>query len=506
MAATSETANAAWNREREQLHAYWASAPQAQPAGAPQPAGQPQPAAPYQWTGQGWAAPGTPHQYPAAAHQPAPVQQPWTPQQHVPQHPHQQAPQQHGQMPGVPGQPGMPGVGDSNETHVTIHPPGKLKHWLAAGAGALVLLAGIGAFALRGGSEDPAATDEAIEEPAESDEEPSPEELAFDDLEDRLDNLEDDEDIIIIDDDNGGYGGYGGGGCCGYGNGGYGNGNGNGNGGIIIGDGANDEGIVIEPIEEEGAEQLIGDDEVGDGEDLVLADSSGADEPVIFPPCNPDEDHSGGDSDAERGPATESDSDTESDSGGGSDGDGGDGASVSFPYTDDFSLGSPAAWAPLSGTWGLTGENYQQTDADSFGNIAELELTPPSEYEAAVEITPIGDLIGGGMLIGQPTPGSRNGATVIDITNDGTFLRWGSYDPDSGEYLYTGGVATPDGFDAATAHTMAVRVESAKTSVLLDDDVVAEFEAVSAGRLGLFTSQSAVAFDNLVISDLSGQE
>jgi len=548
MAAAHETATDAWNREREQLHAYWAGTPQPQSAGMAQPPQQVPPAQHYQWTNQGWVAPQqTQHQHYQQHGQQVPGQptaqqvppqqtspQQVSPQQVSPQHMtpghtwqgthHPQAPGQapYGQAAGAgatvhafPDQPGAPPPGDiessenPNETHVTIHPPGKLKHWLMAGAGALALIAAVGAFALRGGSEDPAATDETAEESVEGDEEPSPDELAFNDLEDRLENLEDDDDIIIIDDDNGGYGGYG----RGYG--GYGGGYGNrgtvigddNNDGIVIGDGDSD-GIVLDgdPVDvdpvEETAEALIGDDELGDG-DLVLTDSSGGDEPVIFPPCDTDgtpDGDAGADGDAGPDGATSGDgADTAPDAAGG----GTEAATVDFPYSDDFSLGSPVTWAPLNGTWGLTGENYQQTDPDSFGNIAELELDLPDLYEATVDIAPLGDTVGGGMLIGQPTPGSRKGATVIDLTNDGTFLRWGTYDPDSGDYVYTGGVSVPEDFDASTAHTMAVRLESAKTTVALDGSVVAEFEATPSGRMGLFTSQSAVTFDNLVISDLS---
>ncbi len=98
--------------------------------------------------------------------------------------------------------------------------------------------------------------------------------------------------------------------------------------------------------------------------------------------------------------------------------------------------------------------------------------------------------------------GSRRGATLIDFTDGGRFLRWGVYDAESGQYEYRGGLETGDAFDPAAKHTLAIEVRSTRTMVTLDDRAIGDFETIGAGRAGLVTSLSAVAFDNLEIVEL----
>lgn len=418
--------------------------------------------------------------------------------------PDQYSQDQYAQTSGAPGQPYPANTfaeGDDNasgpdETHVTVHPPGKLRHYLIGG-GALVGLA-LAFLLLTGGGDDPGLTEDEI---AASEE--SPEELAFDDLAERVDDLEtDDGDDIIVIEDNDGYGGYGGfgGGCCGNG---YGNGIGNGN-GIGIGDGTgNGDGIIIDDTN-----QIIPDSEIPDGDGLVIgADTDepgieggdGAEPTIEFPPCDVVDNNENGDGEGHGGSGDNTDGDN-TDSGN-TDGDGA--IDIGFPYADPFDLSAPASWTPLAGSWGLTGEQYQQSNPETYGNISQLNANLPENYSVQVQITPLGDTIGGGVMLAQPTPGSRKGATVIDLTEGGTFLRYGSYDADSGDYVYGGGVATPDGFDPAIAHVLTIDVGPEKTIARIDDEIAAEFGPVDPGGMGLFTSLAAVSFDDLKITELT---
>lgn len=368
------------------------------------------------------------------------------------------------------------GAAVAQPANVKIYPPGQLKHYLIGGA--MLALGALAFLGLTGRSGDPVTTDEV----AITDEAESPEELAFDDLEERVDDLEDDGDVIIIDDDNnGGY--YGGGG--GYIGGGRGYGNGDGDGIILDGDGIdldNDgSGIVIEGddlvVDDGGGEPAIGDGEPVDYE---------------FPSCDVDG-HDEDGVDDEDGAGDEDGSDPNDDEQASPD--------VEFPYTDDFTVGAEAGWSPLGGTWGLTGEDYQQTDPETYGNISQLDLDLPERYSASIDITPLGDAINGGLILGQTTPGERNGATVVDLTDDGTFLRWGHYD-EAGEYNYDGGVAVPDGFDPTIQHRFTVTAAADKTTVAIDEVDLADFGPLNPGRMGLFTSASALSFDNLTINSL----
>lgn len=170
-------------------------------------------------------------------------------------------------------------------------------------------------------------------------------------------------------------------------------------------------------------------------------------------------------------------------------------------FFDDFDDGSDA-WTPLSGTWtGLDGA-YAQTDGDGYDFITQLPIDLPTTYRVSVDMQAVDGALGGGILIGQPVLGSRRGATLIDFTDGGGFLRWGVYDPESGQYRYSGGLATDPDFDPAADHRLAVEVRSNRTMVTLDGRAIGDFESIAAGRVGLAASLSAVAFDNVEIVEL----
>ncbi len=170
-------------------------------------------------------------------------------------------------------------------------------------------------------------------------------------------------------------------------------------------------------------------------------------------------------------------------------------------FFDDFADGSDA-WTPLSGTWSDLDGAYVQSDGDGYDFISQLPIDLPPTYRVSVDMRAVDGALGGGILIGQPVLGSRRGATLIDFTDGGSFLRWGVYDPESGQYRYTGGLATGPDFDPAADHRLAVEVRSNRTMVTLDGRAIGDFEPIAAGRAGLAASLSAVAFDNLEIVEL----
>ena len=166
-----------------------------------------------------------------------------------------------------------------------------------------------------------------------------------------------------------------------------------------------------------------------------------------------------------------------------------------------FDGGAPG-WTPLSGTWVATDGTYRQTDATGYDFIAQSAVEVPPEYAVSVDLTAIGESRGGGLVIGQPVAGSRRGATLVDFTDGGRFIRWGTYDEGSGQYRYVGGVATGGDFDTTATHRLTVEVRADRTLVVIDDAAVGEFGPVGDGRVGLSTSLSSVSFDDVEIVSL----
>lgn len=170
--------------------------------------------------------------------------------------------------------------------------------------------------------------------------------------------------------------------------------------------------------------------------------------------------------------------------------------------TDDFSSDGDN-WSPLAGNWEIANGQYIQGDSAGFDLLTQFNDMPPDEFEVSVEMTAVDSDLGGGIMIGQPEFGSRRGSTLIDFTDAGRFLRWGRYDESTGKHEYLGGLAVDADFDPAATHQLTVRVTTDRTLISLDGRPFGDFDAVGPGHLGLGSSTSSVAFDNLEIVELS---
>jgi hypothetical protein len=170
-------------------------------------------------------------------------------------------------------------------------------------------------------------------------------------------------------------------------------------------------------------------------------------------------------------------------------------------FQDSFEVSSDT-WNALSGSWTVSDGTYQQLDPSGYDLITQLRVELPDEYRITVSLRPLGEGLGGGLILAQPRLADRSGATVVDFTDGGSFLRWGRYDEATGQYQYLGGMAMADGFDPSSAHDLTVDVRRERTAVLVDGVDVGDFEAIGFGRVGLVTSRSAVAFDNLRVREV----
>jgi hypothetical protein len=163
---------------------------------------------------------------------------------------------------------------------------------------------------------------------------------------------------------------------------------------------------------------------------------------------------------------------------------------------DDFS-GDSSQWKPLSGTWQITDGVYQQVDASGFDLISRFTGAVPASYTLEVRLRATSGPLHAGVIVGQPTPGTREGATMIDLTDNGTYLRWGRYAASGGAYEFVGGAALPEPLDPTQWHTLRVVVKGDTTVVFVDDVQIGDAGPIGAGSVGLVTSQAAVDFDDV---------
>lgn len=177
-------------------------------------------------------------------------------------------------------------------------------------------------------------------------------------------------------------------------------------------------------------------------------------------------------------------------------------AVVSDAYFADTFDDSADAWDALSGSWSVVDGSYQQADPAGYDLISQLRVDPPEQFSVSVSVQPLGEGLGGGLVLAQPQPAERAGATVVDFTDGGSFLRWGRYDAATGQYGYVGGVSLGESFDPSVPHELAVEIRAERTIVFVDGVEVGAFEALGFGRIGLVTSRSIVAFDDLRIVEV----
>jgi hypothetical protein len=110
-----------------------------------------------------------------------------------------------------------------------------------------------------------------------------------------------------------------------------------------------------------------------------------------------------------------------------------------------------------------------------------------------------GDL-NAGFVIFQPKKGRRNGATLIDLTDKGGYVRWGHYD-NGGVYVFEGGNRLTAPVNGASGVTLKVMVKDAIVRIYLDDKQVGEFATTkSGGTVGIVTSVAKVAFDDVALT------
>lgn len=152
----------------------------------------------------------------------------------------------------------------------------------------------------------------------------------------------------------------------------------------------------------------------------------------------------------------------------------------------------------LSGLWSVDGDSLEQAHTCGYDYTALLRAQPLEHYVWEATVSAVNGMNQGGVVVNQSSPQTRSGATMIDLANGGSVLRWGSYD-DQGYYQMTGSVAltSNDGV------RFAVEVRGSEIRVEIDGAEVATFTAKNSGGLvGLISSQAAASFDDVVLTAL----
>ncbi len=169
-------------------------------------------------------------------------------------------------------------------------------------------------------------------------------------------------------------------------------------------------------------------------------------------------------------------------------------------YTSTFD-NADSLWKILSGSWSVEDGVFKQLNDCGFDYTALLKTAPLANYRFSVDVKDLAGTNHGGVVVGQSHEDTRSGAWLVDLTNGGSTLRWGTYN-ETGYYQNTGSVDI-----AAPAAGQFVNI----TVTVLDNNITIEYEGTEVaslptttgdGHVGLVSTQTAVAYDNVTLTAL----
>lgn len=156
-------------------------------------------------------------------------------------------------------------------------------------------------------------------------------------------------------------------------------------------------------------------------------------------------------------------------------------------------------WSPIVGSWIFDDGVYRQTDATAFGQASEYLGDVPAAFDLGVSMRAIDGDLNAGLIVGKPELGTKNGATVIDITGENTYLRWGRYDDATGEWAFIGGAPIEPPLVPSEWNDLELRVRPSGMTIVLNGSELATIDPVDPGGVALVTSVAQVEFRDLTL-------
>ncbi|CAN5532631.1 hypothetical protein BH10CHL1_BH10CHL1_40030 [soil metagenome] len=167
-------------------------------------------------------------------------------------------------------------------------------------------------------------------------------------------------------------------------------------------------------------------------------------------------------------------------------------------FNDDFADGNANGWRVLNGTWQVIEQEYQQTGTDGF-DLGSVSAFQGEVYTVSVRLRRIDGSMGGGLYFNMAQRDAKMDSQMINYTRNGKAIQWGHFD-EGGNFVFEGSAPVADGGDGKW-HTLTAVVQTGKVAFTLDDQLIAKDIALtySSGYVGLLTSTSKVAFDDVKI-------
>ena len=163
------------------------------------------------------------------------------------------------------------------------------------------------------------------------------------------------------------------------------------------------------------------------------------------------------------------------------------------------------SFSPIFGSWVLADGIYSQSDATGFGYSSAYAGFVPDVYDVSVDMrAPNGDL-NAGIIYGMPERTRKHGGKVIDLTAESTYLRWGEYAEDTGDWAFIGGAPIEPGLAQDEWQNLKLEVRPEGTTVLLNGQFITTLDPVEAGgHVALVVSIANVEFREFIVTAPEG--
>ncbi len=165
-------------------------------------------------------------------------------------------------------------------------------------------------------------------------------------------------------------------------------------------------------------------------------------------------------------------------------------------FVSTFEAGAPG-WGYLSGEWAAVDGVYRQTDNTGFDYITMANTAPVSQYILEARLRTIDGNLGAGFVYNAPNLNDRANAMMVDLTEQGTAMRWGYYN-ERGDYIFLASAPISPPVADGNWHTLRLETRGAESTIYLNDQEVGVIQNQStSGYVGLVTTQAAVEFDEV---------
>jgi uncharacterized repeat protein (TIGR01451 family) len=169
-------------------------------------------------------------------------------------------------------------------------------------------------------------------------------------------------------------------------------------------------------------------------------------------------------------------------------------------FTSAFGSKGAPGWEQLSGHWLVEDKVYTQADTCGF-DYSALLTTHAVEHFSYAATFHADKANQGGIVFNQSSIATRSGASVVDLSKEGTVLRWGSYDA-RGYYRQQGVIDIPTVAPGQSV-TIAVEVHGSKATVSFNGSTVTTMSNINAkGYVGLVTNQSKIGYESVALIGL----